>query len=40
MLVPGAHDAGLRAELLNRRSMAARLLDVAKHLFIRLPAPP
>lgn len=40
MLIPGAHDAGLRAELVHRRSVAGRLLEEAKHLFPRFPAPP
>ena len=40
VLLPGVHDSGLRAELLHRRSIGALLLDSAKRLFIRFPAPP
>jgi putative membrane protein len=40
MLIPGAEDAGLRAELQRRRGLAAALLDEARHLFLRFPAPP
>jgi putative membrane protein len=40
MLVPGAHDADLRLALIQRRAIAARLLDEASHLIRRFPAPP
>jgi predicted outer membrane protein len=40
ILVPAAHDAGLREELLHRRAVAEHLLDEAKRLFLRFPAAP
>jgi len=40
ILVPAAHDDGLHSELLRRRAVAARLLEEAKQLVLRFPAPP